>query len=206
MHLNRVSSLLNITPRAINNTIISRNYYKKPFSYDDFYRGKFDYHNRNEYPRSMSKIKEEELLDEVHSIKNNPIENPSPFHLVKRYKGSSNTIRGWHTWVTLRRLNLHSARSGDIAVVPNTPQYNAMIEKVKHLLIVKPLALPDGRIPTESDIGAIKVCAETGNVTIDERTRLLGKRQYEKPLLWRGKQLRHKLRRLVGIHHNHYLR
>lgn len=209
MQANNFQSVLNIASRALVsncNKIITRSHFKPPFSYENIYRGKFDYHDQRKYPKSLSAYKEEELLDEIHTIKAKQIDKPSPFHIVTRVRGTAGTIMGWTQWVTLRRLNLHSRRPGDVAIIPNTPQYNALIAKVKHLLTVTPAVMPDGRIPSEEDIGALKVCPYTGKVIVDEKLRLLAKRQYEQPLMWKGNFLRYKLRRLAGIHHNHYLR
>jgi len=209
MQANNFQRLLNVAARAVVsncNKIVSRSHFKPVFTYEDKYYGKFDYHDQQKYPRRISSIKEEELLDEIHAIKAQVIDKPAPFHIVKRIRGNGSTIKGWQVWVCLRRLNLHSDEPGDVAVVPNTPQYNALISTVKHLVRVIPVKLPDDRFPTEEDIGAIKVCPYTGKVEKDERLRFLAKRQYEKPYLWKGNHLQYKLRRLVGIHHNHHLR
>lgn len=183
---------------------LTRNVYKEPFSYDDKYYGKFDYHDNNLYPRRMSPYKEEELLDEVHAIRAIEIINPSPFHVVRRVR----TMKGlpWNQKVTLRRLNLHSSFNGECVIVPNTPQFNALLIKVKHLLQLKPAKFPDGRIPTEDDIGALKVCPYTGVIRIDEKLRLQARRlNTENPELFKGKHLRHKINQMHGLSENHYL-
>lgn len=194
-----------ITARNIINKTLSRSYYKKAFSYEDRYTGKFDYHNQEMYPRRLSPYKEEELLDEVHAIRANEIENPSPFHVVRRIRSMGNI--SWTQKVTLRRLNLHSSFNGECVVIPNTPQYNSLIAKVKHLLQLKPAIFENGQIPTEQDIGALKVCPYTGKVRVDEKLRLLSQRlAADKPLLFQGSMLRYKINKLYGLQHNHYMK
>lgn len=179
--------------------------YKEAFSYDNNYLGKFDYHDQNMYPKRLSFFKEEELLDEIHAIKALEVENPSPFHVVRRIKTMS--YLPWNQKVTLRRLNLHSMKNGECVIVPNTPQFNALLLKVKHLLHLKPARFENGRIPTEDDIGAIKVCPYTGSVKIDEKLRLLANRlNTEKPVLFQGNHLRSKINRLYGLSFNHYMK
>lgn len=179
--------------------------FKKAFSYDDAYYGKFDYHDRNMYPRRLSSFKEEELLDEIHAIKSLEIENPSPFHVVRRINSMSQMP--WSQKVTLRRLNLHSQANGECVIVPNTPQFNALILKVKHLLQLKPARFENGKMPTEEDIGAIKVCPYTGWIKIDEKLRLQANRlNIEKPTLFQGNHLRGKINRMYGLSYNHYMK
>lgn len=172
------------------NKTAARTVYKPVFSFNDRYLGKFDYHDREKYPRRMAPHKEEELLDEIHSIRELQIENPSPFHVVRRVRSMHKLP--WNQKVTLRRLNLHSSFNGECVLVPNTPQFNEMLFKVKHLLQLRPAIFEGGKIPTEEDIGAIKVCPYTGKIKIDEKLRLLAARvNVEKPPLWRGNKLRH---------------
>lgn len=197
--------LNNILPKSLVKEsickIITRNYKREPFSYGYRYRGGFDYHDTERYPHRFPIYKEEELLDEVHAIKNMTIDNPSPFHVVRRIKDMKGLP--WNQKVTLRRLNLHSTLNGESAVIPNTPQFNNMLMKVKHVLSLKPAIFEDGRIPSEEDIGAIRVCPFTGKIKIDEKLRLLAKRvNIEKPPLFQGKFLRYKLGRIYGITSN----
>lgn len=187
-------------------TISTRSYYKKKWTYDDKYTGKFDYHDRGMYPKRMSPYKEEELLDEIHAIRRMQIDNPSPFHVITRVRGHPQGPLPWNQQVILRRLNIHSSYNGDVAVVPNTPQYNDMINKVKHLISLKPAKFSNGKMPTEEDIGALKVCQWTGEVKVDEKLRLRAQRlNLEKPLMFQGNFLRHKLGKLHGTRHNHYM-
>jgi ribosomal protein L30/L7E len=180
-------------------TLSTRSYYKKKWTYDDKYMGKFDYHDKEKYPRRLGAYKEEELLDEVHAIRNLKIDKPSPFHVITRISGHKEHHLPWTQQVILRRLNIHSSYNGDIAVVPNTPQYNSMINKVKHLVALKPATFADGKMLTEDDIGAVKVCQFTGKITIDEKLRLRGRRlNLEKPLMFQGNFLRHKLNKMHG--------
>lgn len=198
-------NLLFAAVRAAIGKTFFRTVYKEPFSYENKYLGNFDYHDQTKYPRKFSAFKEEELLQEVHAIKAMKIENPSPFHVVRRIKTMSKLP--WNQKVTLRRLNLHSSYNGECVIVPNTPQFNALLFKVKHLLQLKPAIFPNGRVPTIDDIGAIKVCPYTGKVEIDEKLRLLEKRvNIDKPMLFQGNHLRGKINRLYGITHPHYLK
>lgn len=184
---------------VISKTFI-RSYYKERFSYAPIYKGRFDYHDQSKYPRKLSSYKEEELLEEIHAIRAIELENPSPFHIVRRVRSMSGIP--WTQKVTLRRLNLHSSFNGECSIVPNTPQFNALLAKVKHLLQLKPAKFSDGRIPTEDDIGALKICPYTGLVKIDDKLRLQSKRLCpERPLLFQGNLLRSKIDRLIGLHH-----
>lgn len=186
---------------------LSRSYYREKFHYDERYLGTFDKHNQAMYPRRMSPYKEEELLDEVHTIRNKEIENPSPFHVITRIRGFQDEFLPWTQKVTLRRLNIHSISNGEVVIVPNTPQFNDLINKVKHLIVLKPAIFANGKLPTEEDIGALKVCPQTGLISVDEKLRLRAKRvNTEKPILFQGKHLRWKLNKLYGIKYNHYMK
>lgn len=198
--MNQLRILAPAAQNMINKTF-SRTHFKAPFFYGKHYMGGFDYDNLERYPRKRNFIKDEDLLDEVHSIKNMQIEHPSPFHVVRRVKSMSNLP--WNQRVTLRRLNLHSSFNGECVIVPNTPQFNALIAKVKHLLTLKPAMFPNGRIPSEDDIGALKVCPYTGVVRIDEKLRLQDKRlNLENPYLFRGNFLRAKINQMYGLNSN----
>lgn len=184
----------------------TRSYYKKKWTYDDKYMGKFDYHDREKYPRRMSPHKEEDLLSEVHAIRNLQIDNPSPFHIITRVRGFEEGALPWHQQVILRRLNIHSSFNGDVVVVPNTPQYNEMINKVKHMIVLKPAIFANGRVPTEDDIGALRVCPSTGVVEVDEKLRMRAERlSLERPLMFQGNFLRNKLAKLYGTRHRHFM-
>lgn len=198
--------LLNATQTQKLVILSTRSYYKKKWTYNDQYTGKFDYHDKEMYPRGMGPYKEEELLHEIHEVRNLQVENPSPFHVITRVRGHKEGALPWNQQVILRRLNIHSSYNGDVVVVPNTPQYNAMINKVKHLIALKPAVFANGKMPTEEDIGALKVCQWTGTVEIDEKLRLRGQRlNLEKPLMFQGNFLRNKLGALYGTRHRHYL-
>lgn len=189
-------------PVLLNNTI-SRSYYKEKFFYYDRYDGKMDYFDREKYPKRISPYKEEELLDEIHTMRASEITEPSPFHIVTRIKSMSGAP--WYQKVTLRRLNLHSSRNGDVVVVPNTPQFNELLFKVKHMISLKPAIFENGHIPTEEDIGAIKVCPYTGKIKVDEKVRLSGKRvNVDKPPLFQGCHLRYKIMSSTGMHQANY--
>lgn len=153
----------------------------------------------------MASTKEEELLDEVHAIKNLKIDQPSPFHVVRRIKPWGHLP--WNQKITLRRLNLHSQTLTETTIVPNTPQFNDLLFKVKHLIEVKPARFKNGRVPTEEDIGAIKLVPGFGEIIVDEKLRMLESRvNIEKPPLFRGSMLRHKLLKLHGFTTNNHLR
>lgn len=191
MLIHKSSYLLKTVSLMINKTV-ARTVYKPVFSFNNRYLGKFDYHDHEKYPKILGPYKEEELLDEIHAIRNLQVENPSPFHVVRRIRPMARLP--WNQKVVLRRLNLHSSFNGECVLVPNTPQFNVMLHKVKHLLTLKPAIFVDGRIPTENDIGAIKLCPYTGQIKIDEKLRLLANRvNIEKPSLWRGRGLRYQI-------------
>lgn len=204
MIAHKSSKLFGVASSLIEKNFI-RFYYKEQFHYDPLYKGKFEYHDQSKYPKKLSSYKEEELLEEIHAIRGLTIENPSPFHVVRRIR----TMAGlpWTQKVTLRRLNLHSSFNGECVIVPNTPQFNAMLAKVKHLLQLKPAKFSDGKIPTEDDIGALKVCPYTGQIKIDEKLRFQSKRLCpERPILFQGNHLRSKINSLVGLHNRTNMR
>jgi len=197
--------LLSVAGRAMIGQCSRRTYLKKSRGYEFVYRGNFDYHDPHKYPKRFSYFREEELLDEVHSIRALKIEEPSPFHVVRLMKPMGGSP--WFQKVTLRRLNLHSNRIGECSIVPNTPQFNDMLSRVKHLITLVPAKFPNGKIPKEEDIGALKVCPYTGNITIDEKLRLHEKRLgLEKPLLFQGNHLRAKINYMYGLGHNSYIK
>lgn len=194
MIIQRSTNLFRAVGLMINKTA-ARTVYKPVFSFNNKYLGRFDYHDQEKYPRKLSPYKEEELLDEIHATRNLQIDNPSPFHVVRRIR--SMTQIPWNQKVTLRRLNLHSSFNGECVLVPNTPQFNDMLSKVKHLIELRPAIFVDGKIPTEEDIGAIKICPYTGQIKVDEKLRLLANRvNVEKPPLFRGNNLRHQIGQL----------
>lgn len=173
------------------NLIFTRTHFKEPFTYDLIpYKGSFDGHNPKLNPRRMNPYKEEELLIDIHKMRNMEIHEPSPFHVVRRIKSMGPLP--WTQKVTLRRLNLHSSRNGECMIIPNTPQYNDMLMKVKQVITIVPAVFENGRIPTEDDIGAIKVCPYTGKISVDEKLRLNQNREAkEKSLFMRGSKFRY---------------
>lgn len=186
----RIHKTINLVQLTCKRTMVG----KTNFRYENHYRGHFDYHDQNKYPRRLARSKEEELLDDIAAIRKKEIE-PSPFHLVKRIESMSHCP--WWQKVILRRLNLHSTASGDVEVIPNTPQFNALLSKVKHLIQLKPATFEDGSLITENDIGSLKICFETGKITKDDRLRQNEKRLCpERPVLFRGNHLRYQLARL----------
>jgi len=75
----------------------------------------------------------------------------------------------------LRRLGLHQKETGVRIVLPNTPHFNQLLWEIKHLIRLKPVSFPDG-IPTEKDIGAVKVNSGTGVMNINECHRVSNER------------------------------
>ncbi|GLG97082.1 Putative mitochondrial ribosomal protein l30 [Gryllus bimaculatus] len=78
-----------------------------------------------------------------------PLEKSKLFMVqrVKRYRGTPY----WEKDVLLQ-LGLMD-KASDIAIVKNTPQNNALLWKIKHLIKITPITYPYGE-PTEKDIGA----------------------------------------------------
>ncbi|RWS27940.1 39S ribosomal protein L30-like protein [Leptotrombidium deliense] len=139
----------------------------------------------------------EEMLDHLKSIRDMTIEKPSPFHAVIRYKDMGG--RPWNEKVVLRRLGLHG-RTGDCAVLPNTPHYNRLLWEIKHLIRLKPVKFPDG-IPTEKDVGATKFDPHSGVMRINEAFRVSNERLFgdQKSGLYEGKYLSDYLKKLSGL-------
>ncbi|RWS15150.1 39S ribosomal protein L30: mitochondrial-like protein [Dinothrombium tinctorium] len=137
-------------------------------------------------------------LQKIKELKQSVIADPSPFHVVWRYKPFS--YLPWYEKIILRRLGLNSKSWCDPVVVPNTPHFNKLLWQVKHLIRLKPITFPNG-IPTEKDIGATKLCQYTGVLQVNEALRVDDKRLYgdKLPALYEGKYLVDYLRKLSGL-------
>ncbi|XP_053202120.1 39S ribosomal protein L30, mitochondrial-like [Panonychus citri] len=96
------------------------------------------------------------------------VTEPSPFHVVFRYKKG---IIPWTIKVKLRHLGLHGKEIGYPVLIPNTPHFNALLWDVKHLIKLAPVTFPDG-LPTEKDIGATRLCPFTGKFEINDKFRV----------------------------------
>ena len=71
----------------------------------------------------------------------------------------------------LSHLGLHQKESNIRIVLPNSPHFNRLLWQVKHLLKLKPVSFPDG-IPTEEDIGCVKVQTHTGVMNINKSNKV----------------------------------
>lgn len=150
--------------------------------------------------KHMSLEKMEKKYEEINDVRNMEITEPSPLHLVYRYKKISGTR--WQQKVILKRLGLHCADSEmpDPQILPNTPEINRMLWEVKHLIRLAPVTFPNG-IPTEKDIGAVRFNCYNGEMEINERFRI-SEQDLEKaktPILF-GKYLQEYLKWASNIH------
>lgn len=73
--------------------------------------------------------------------------------------------------IVLRRLGLHQKTNNDRVILPNTPHFNQLLWEIKHLIQLKPVSFPDG-IPTETDIGSVKVNTSNGVMNVNESFRV----------------------------------
>lgn len=102
--------------------------------------------------------------------------------------------------VALRRLGMHQRQLNVLTVIPNTPQYNQLLWIVKHLIKIRPLKFPNG-IPTEADIGNIKIDAETGEMLINTAFKVSDERleKADTSPMFKGKYLREYLKWASGL-------
>ena len=79
-------------------------------------------------------------------------------------KYNENTRIGWSCKLMVHAVFLlHNydfciflLQRSDIAIIPNTPQYSALLFKVKHLIRITPITLPQG-IPDASDLSGARL-------------------------------------------------
>ena len=88
-------------------------------------------------------------------------------------------------------------------IIPNTPHYNSLLWEVKHLIRLKPLKFPNG-IPTEEDIGFIKIDIKTGELLINPSYKLSDQNleKADSPPIYQGKYLREYLKWASGLLNN----
>lgn len=100
----------------------------------------------------------------------------------------------------LRRLGLHHREKNIPVVIPNTPHYNSMLWEVKHLIRLKPLKFPNG-IPTEEDIGSLKVDLVVGEMSISSSYKIPNEdlEKADAPPIFTGKYLREYLKWSSGL-------
>ncbi|KAI1286782.1 39S ribosomal protein L30, mitochondrial [Halotydeus destructor] len=160
------------------------------------YRGAFEA-KRNEN-RCRPDAHFEELAEQIRTVQNIPVVQPSPIHMVWRHQPMY--CRPWWEKVTLRKLGLNMKFDHERILIPNTPHYNRLLWEVKHLIRVKPITFPDG-VPTEADIGRTKICTFTGTVRIGDQYKVSDERLHgdKKPFIYEGEYLMKYLRRLIGI-------
>lgn len=160
------------------------------------YKGPFEA-RRNEF-FSRPEIMMEEMRNRIRTAQTSHVTNPSPIHMVWRAQLLQG--RPWYEKVIMRRLGLHSEDAFERVLIPNTPHYNKLLAEVRHLIRMKPLTFPDG-LPTEKDIGAVKICEHTGTVRISEQFRVPEERLYadRKPSILESKSMKYYLRKTLGI-------
>jgi large subunit ribosomal protein L30 len=144
----------------------------------------------------------EQLCDKIRDVQNMPI-TPSPVHVVHRSQPLQ--ARQWWERVIMRRLGLHGKEMYERVLIPNTPHYNRLLYAVKHMITMRPITFPDG-VPTEKDVGAVRLEEHTGALRIDEKFRVPHHRVYgdKMPDVFSGKQMRSYLRRTIGIFGNNW--
>ncbi|XP_054153597.1 uncharacterized protein LOC128952263 [Oppia nitens] len=149
------------------------------FQYETIYKGPFDYKRRHtrayRYPFGINKESIEDQINEMNQLRQREIndQHVSPFHLVWRYKTMARIP--WHEKYVLSHLGLHQRENDIRIVVPNTPHFNGLLWKVKHLIKLIPMSFPDG-IPTEEDIGCCKLNPVTGALNINKSYKVSNER------------------------------
>ncbi|KAG0693726.1 39S ribosomal protein L30, mitochondrial [Chionoecetes opilio] len=78
-----------------------------------------------------------------HPGKEEPPCEPLPLHLVTRVKSLQN--KPWWDREIMQKLGLTGKRN-ETSIVKNSPQSNALLWKVKHLVKVTPIRLPDDQL------------------------------------------------------------
>jgi len=88
-----------------------------------------------------------------HPEEKDPPYVPSKVYMVQRVR----CLKKKPYWDkdVMKKLGLDGNRS-EIAIVPNTPQYNALLFKVKHLIRITPVTFPQG-IPNASDLSGARL-------------------------------------------------
>ncbi|CAG2170966.1 unnamed protein product [Oppiella nova] len=143
---------------------------KRFLNYRITYKGPFDYKRDHtkayRYPFGINKGAIEDTINEINQIRQLDLKDTdvSPFHLVWRYK--TMTHIPWHEKYVLSHLGLHQKECHIRVVVPNTPHFNGLLWRVKHLIQLMPIAFPDG-IPTEEDVGCVKLNTYTGALSVN---------------------------------------
>jgi len=166
------------------------------------YKGPFELKNYEKQSRRkvVPTYKELELFEDVRRIRSAVIKDPSPFHLVARYKPIK--TRPWWELVTLRHLGLHchDSEMPDWVLVPNTPRYNQLLCNVKHMIHIKPVKFPDG-LPTPQDIGRCHIDVQTGEFRIGDAYKRTQKQidESQKPDHLKPLQMRRYLKKISGI-------
>ena len=172
-------------------------YYPNPRTY----RGPFEAKRNENFVRPH--VHFEMLSTQIKAVQDSQVTSPSPVHMVWRHQN----IEGGHWWETniLRKLGLHTEQNYQRVLVPNTPHHNKLLWQVKHMVRVKPLTFPDG-FPTEKDIGCVDINECTGEVRIHPKFKIPQERidADKKPSIMEQQNMRHFLRKLIGIFQNYY--
>ncbi|UXI19450.1 RER1-like protein [Sarcoptes scabiei] len=175
----------------------------RSYIYHRVYKGPFEYKKKDTQMSQYPFVNHNDLqkkFKEIHEIRSRKLndEDVSPFHLVWRYKSFYGNH--WTLKLILRRLGLHQTERNIPVVIPNTPHYNQMLWEIKHLIRLKPLKFPDG-IPTEEDIGNVKIDLNTGELRINPANRIPQESLMQSaiPPIFSGKYLREYLKWSSGL-------
>ncbi len=100
----------------------------------------------------------------------------------------------------LRRLGLHQKEVNVRVVLPNTPHFNQLLWEIKHLIRLKPVSFPNG-IPTDEDIGSVKVDTFNGVMNVNRSFRVSNERleKAKNPDIYYGRYLREYLKWSSGM-------
>lgn len=176
----------------------------RSYVYNPVYKGPFEYKKREpqmvKFPFGCNHQTLENELEEIKQIREKTLkeDDVSPFHLVWRYKSFGRTV--WTEKLIMRRLGLHQRASDIPVILPNTPHYNQMLWEIKHLIRLKPVKFPNG-MPTEEDIGNIKIDLRTGELHINPSFKFAPENleRADTPAIFCGKYLREYLKDISGL-------
>ncbi|XP_042886856.1 39S ribosomal protein L30, mitochondrial-like [Penaeus japonicus] len=129
--------------------------------------------NRGEYPQQLPDGSLQYFGFQYyprHPGQVDPPYDPAPLHLVTRVRCLKK--KPWWDKMIMKQLGLDKKRS-DVAVVKNNPENNAMLWKVKHLVKITPIRVPEN-LPEDMD-PACCFLKETGefiyspHIKVDEK-------------------------------------
>ncbi|CAG2112386.1 unnamed protein product [Medioppia subpectinata] len=150
---------------------------KRFLNYKVVYKGPFDYKRDHtkayKYPFGINKSAIEEEMNQINELRQHELKQVSPFHLVWRHKDIYDMA--WHERYVLSHLGLHQKEPNLRVVLPNTPHFNDLLWKVKHLIQLMPIAFPDG-VPTDRDVGSVKLNTNTGVMNVNPNYKVSNER------------------------------